>query len=382
MEIDRPVLKAPISWTPSDQFIIENNLNLNKTEDQTAYSLDADNNIKVLLSVSGSGKTRQLLELLFNQFGYYFVVGFQLEDFGSADLAECFRLLVITLENVKYYLKLLYFVHGFLHPEAFFGHDIFLELFDFLVQRPERVTGRSTKHIANYFDFAAIDKIQAALGSGAAFRLPQNENNRPFFSPLMYYSKRMRLKSFIVSGTGINFQLLKDFFLSGTMKYGAVTNDTIISCLEPLDKSKVVTYIRKVLTGRNFSDDQVKEVVDMISENLLFHGRGQFVAFVLDCILWGHPVDLTVSEFIRALSRPDSAPFPLRFYAKDIELGRASFKNFAGEETLDAIVRQGLIWYLMTGEAVLDVKDQIASDMVQYSLGFCSVDSFGFIQSV
>ncbi|KAJ3369569.1 hypothetical protein HDU84_001545, partial [Entophlyctis sp. JEL0112] len=269
-----------------------------------------------------------------------------------------------------------------LHPEAFFGHDIFFELYDFLVQRPERVTGRSTKHIANYFDFAAIDEIQAALSGGAVFRLPQIENNCPFFSPLVYYSKRMRLKSFIVSGTGINFQLLKDVLLSGTMKDGAVTNYTVISCLEPLDKSKVVTYICKVLMGRNFSYDQIKEVVDLISENPLFHGRGRFVTFVLDRILQGDPVDLAVSEFIRALSRPRSALFPLRFYAEDIELGRASFKNFAGEEALGAIVRRGLIRCLMTGKAVLEVKDQIASDMVQYGLGFCSVDSFGFIQSV
>ncbi|KAJ3377758.1 hypothetical protein HDU84_008248 [Entophlyctis sp. JEL0112] len=437
MEIDGHVSGPPKSRSPSDQFIIENNLNLDKTEDvlrllefkilsmgfkpekppqavfrdnclefrldsrQTGYSLDAENNIKVLLSVSGSGKTRQLLELLFNQFGYYFVVGFQLEDFGSGDLAECFRLSLITPGNVQYYVELLYFVHGFvcdfliragfdtpdqillaqLHPEAFFGLDIFLELYDFLVQRPERVIGRSTKHIANYFDFAAIDEIQATLGGGAAFRMTQSEDNRPFFSPLVYYSKRIGLKSFIVSGTGINFQLLKEFFFSGTMKDGVFTNYSVISGLEPLDKSKVVTYIRNVLTGRNFGDDQIKQVVDLISENPLFHGRGRFVAFILDCILGGHPVDLAISKFIRALSRPDSAAFPLRFYAEDIQLGRCSFKTFAGE-ALDTIVRQGLIRYLMTGEAVLDVTGQIASDMVQYGLGFCCVDSFGLIQSV
>ncbi|KAJ3356663.1 hypothetical protein HDU83_000525 [Entophlyctis luteolus] len=411
MEIDGHVSKPPVRRSPSDQFIIDNNLNLDKTEDvlrllefkifstgfkpekppqavfrdnclefrldsrQTGYSLDADNNIKVLLSVSGSGKTRQLLELLFNQFGYYFVVGFQLEDFGSGDLAECFRLSLITPGNVQYYVELLYFVHGFvcdfliragfdtpdqillaqLHPEAFFGLDIFLELYDFLVQRPERVIGRSTKHIANYFDFAAIDEIQATLGGGAAFRMTQSEDNRPFFSPLVYYSKRIGLKSFIVSGTGINFRLLKEFFFSGTMKDGVFTNYSVISGLEPLDKSKVVTYIRNVLTGRNFGDDQIKQVVDLISENPLFHGRGRFVAFILDCILGGHPVDLAISKFIRALSRPDSAAFPLRFYAEDIQLGRCSFKTFAGE-ALDTIVRQGLIRYLMTGEAVLDVR--------------------------
>ncbi|KAJ3369139.1 hypothetical protein HDU84_001585, partial [Entophlyctis sp. JEL0112] len=249
MEIDGPVSKPPISQTPIDQFIIENKLSLDRTEDvlrllefkienigfklekppkgvfrdnclefrldsrQTAYSLDGDDNIKVLLSVSGSGKTRQLLELLFKQFGYYFVVGFQFADFGSADLAECFRLSLITPGNVKYYLELLYFVRRFvcdflirvgfytpdqillaqLHPKAFFGRDIFFELFDFLVWLPERVTGLSKRRIANYFDFAAIDEIQAALGGGVAFRMTQSENNRPFFSPLVYYSKSMGL---------------------------------------------------------------------------------------------------------------------------------------------------------------------------------------------
>ena len=67
----------------------KNCLEYNLKKRQTAYELDDSNNVKILLAVSGAGKTRTLLELLYQQVGYYFVVSQTQEGFGSSDLGEC-----------------------------------------------------------------------------------------------------------------------------------------------------------------------------------------------------------------------------------------------------------------------------------------------------
>jgi hypothetical protein len=49
----------------------------------TAYNLDNIDNVKLLLAVSGAGKTRMILELLYSNFGYYFTSKSSQKDFGS-----------------------------------------------------------------------------------------------------------------------------------------------------------------------------------------------------------------------------------------------------------------------------------------------------------
>ncbi|KAJ3090134.1 hypothetical protein HK100_007540, partial [Physocladia obscura] len=440
MEVDSNPVAKHSERRISDQFVVNNNIDLQKTEDvfkflehkikvlapfnpdkpyqaaflnnclefrldrrQTKYLLDdAVNNIKLLVSVSGSGKTRQLLELLFSQFGYYFVVDRQLADFGSGDLAQCYLYSARAPEKAEYFIELLYFVRRFvcsflfdlgynkpaqillaqLHPKAFFGCDLFSELFDSLARRTNIQIGRSAANIKHWFDFVAIDEIQRSLEGENVFKLPGSKNSRSFFSPLVYYSKHIGgFDKFIVSGTGINFHYLTELLLSGTMKADQVTAYQVISDLKPLDKNQAESYIRQILSDHDIRDDQIQEVVDLVSPNPLFLGRGRFVAFILDSILGGKTVDLAISNFVEALSQPQSPLFPLKFYVKDIQDGRNSFYKVVGGETLGGIVRRGLIQYLMKGEVTLHVKDQLASDTVRYGLGFCNVVE-GLIQSV
>ncbi|ORY44920.1 hypothetical protein BCR33DRAFT_816742 [Rhizoclosmatium globosum] len=431
--------QMPSTIRARDQFLFDNNLNLERTEDvikylqhkidvlapwyshqpykahflnnclefrldrrETMYSLDSHDNIKLLLSVSGSGKTRQLLELLFDQFGYYFVVDRQLIDFGSGDLTRCLIYSVRHPEKAEYFIELLYFVRGYvcnylfdlgysspsqmllaqLHPKAFFGCDLFSELFDSLARRTDINIGRSSANIKLWFDFVAIDEIQRSLEGEHVFLLPGSQNSRPFFSPLVYYSKHMgKFCKFIVSGTGMNFLYLSELLLSGTMKSHQVTACDVISDLKPLDSPQAREYIRRILGDNNVHANQIEEVVNQVSTNPLFLGRGRFVAFILDSFLEGDTLDLAITKFIDALSQPERSLFPLKFYLSDMKNRRNAFDRIVGGETLGDVIRRGLIEFFMKGEATLHVKDQLASDTVLYGLGFCNVVG-GLIQSV
>jgi hypothetical protein len=126
MEIDSTSQRAPFIRTESDEeFLKSYNLDLRKPSDAlkylkyllekvvdvskmpnsaafhdkcleyrldrrtTTYNLDNVDNVKLILAVSGAGKTRMLLELLYSNFGYYFTSKSSQGDFGSGDLALC-----------------------------------------------------------------------------------------------------------------------------------------------------------------------------------------------------------------------------------------------------------------------------------------------------
>jgi hypothetical protein len=247
---------------------------------QTAYEPDQLNNLKVLLAVSGAGKTRLLLELLYKRRGYYFVSPTRDMDLGSGDLAYCSILAAEDSSRSFYYIQLLFFVrvtvcnylveHGYethelllaqIHPEAFFGMDLFMELFDVLTQRKDVKIGRT---FTNCFDFVAIDEIQTVLESEAVFRLPLSSKDRPFFSPLIYWSKQIKsFKTFIVSGTGINFELITDLLPAGTMKE-KVPGYEVISPLDPLDTNQIAQYSRQILAENNISQSAVEVFVQEV----------------------------------------------------------------------------------------------------------------------
>jgi hypothetical protein len=195
----------------------------------TSYNFDDVDNVNLLLAVSGAGKTRTLLELLYSNFGYYFTSKSSHGDFGSGDLALCqaycdrFPL----TEDVERVIQLLYFVRaavcnylmekGFkkpwdlllaqLHPVSFFGIDIFKHLFNILLKEPYYVVQPKIE----YFSLVAIDEIQIFVESNSVHSLTGSRNLRPFFSPLVYYSKMMQtFPQFLLSGTGMNFDLVKD----------------------------------------------------------------------------------------------------------------------------------------------------------------------------
>lgn len=86
----------------------ENCLEYRLDRKTTTYKLDNVDNIKLILAVSGAGKTRMLLELLYSNFGYYFTSRSSQDDFGSADLYQCQSYCDRHPENVKRAIQLLY----------------------------------------------------------------------------------------------------------------------------------------------------------------------------------------------------------------------------------------------------------------------------------
>jgi len=78
----------------------------------TTYNIDDVDNVKLLLAVSGAGKTRMLLELLYSNFGYYFTCKSSQDDFGSGDLYQCQAYCYKHSENAEGAIRLLYFVRA------------------------------------------------------------------------------------------------------------------------------------------------------------------------------------------------------------------------------------------------------------------------------
>ncbi|KAI9318855.1 hypothetical protein BDR26DRAFT_913465 [Obelidium mucronatum] len=329
---------------------------------QTNYNFGDENNIKVLLGVSGAGKTRLLLEHLYIEFGYYFVTATDAMDFGSEDLSECRRICMDNPKKTKDYITLLYFVRYFvcnhlivnkycskpheillaqLHPKLFFGSDIFCKLFlELLAKSSDRLVVLS---LEDAFGFVAIDEIQATLQGAKVFSLPNSANERPFFSPLVYYSKHFgHFKKFILSGTGIDFDLLNDFSMSGAMKASRATDFQLISPFQPMNQEQVVNYSRWVLTEKGMLAKDIEVFINGVSDFSLCFGRARFSAFLIDQFL-GH---------------------------QDLELAFSS-------DTLDRICSEGIMMFIMKGIATLPVSNQDAAYACHYGLGFCITSESG-----
>ncbi|KAI8820320.1 hypothetical protein BJ741DRAFT_572512 [Chytriomyces cf. hyalinus JEL632] len=428
VEIDPRSLK-PFYRSASDQFISDNALDLQKTKDvltflkhkieaiapynperpyqatfadkclehrldrrQTTYQLDNVDNVKILLHVSGAGKTRQLLEMLWMKFGYYFVTQSHQWDFGSGDLIRCYACSVKTPDKVDFFIGLLYLVRAFvcnyvydlgynqpwqillaqLHPVQFFGCDIFKLLFESLAERSKTTSIGST--IERCFDFVAIDEIQMIVESSFVFSLPNSENARPFYSPLVFYTKHLgKFPNFIVSGTGINYIAIDELMASGTMKAEQFTSHSTISNIEPLDKDAIVDYSRRILSDHNIDAAEIEKFVALVCSFKLCHGRARFIAYILDSFLASRDMELAIGEFVSGLSNIHGGLFPLRFFRRDLAEQKTSFTKVFGGDTLGRIVRDGIVEYMMTGKAILLVKGQLASDAVRYGLGFCKI---------
>jgi hypothetical protein len=96
---------------PNSALFRDNCLEYRLDRRSTLYQPDDDkDNIKLLLAASGAGKTRLLLELLYSNFGYYFVTKSSQADFGSDDLARCQIFSDKNDSKAEFAIRLLYFV--------------------------------------------------------------------------------------------------------------------------------------------------------------------------------------------------------------------------------------------------------------------------------
>ncbi|KAI8900776.1 hypothetical protein BC833DRAFT_580484 [Globomyces pollinis-pini] len=363
----------------------------------TRYNLDDIDNVKLILGVSGAGKTRMLLELLYANFGYYFTTtGFQ-RDFGSADLNECQSYCDYYPSKVKHAIHLLYFVRaaickylmdkGFekpgillaqLHPVAFFGVDIFEIVFKALWEK-----GVSVEiGIINPYPLIVIDHIQRCVRSAALYQIPGSTSKRPFFSPLVHYSNMMQCyPHFLLAGTGINFEYVKEALESGTMKNVQMANYEVVSYFHPLSRKDIEVYAYQFLQEHEIQE--VDYVVSRISAFDLCHGRPQFVAYILEVYMESKDIDFAIGKFVSGISIIHGHNFPLRLFKRDIENNVRSLERVIAGDTLGTIIRDGILELILTGELRFSVAndDENCVAAIQYGLGFCEV-SGGIVQNI
>ncbi|KAJ3307851.1 hypothetical protein HDV04_002450, partial [Boothiomyces sp. JEL0838] len=331
----------------------------------TTYQFDGVNDVKVALGVSGAGKTRMLLELLYSNYGYFFTFKTTQYDFGSNDITRC----MIECDNAKetgkvgVFIKLLFFIRvticnyliekGFntpgeilfaqLHPVTFFGFDAFDHLYTIL---RDEFTDRI--NISNPFPFTAIDEIQRCVESAKVHMLPGSGNERPFFSPLVYYSKGLQcFPHYILSGTGINYSYITEGLLSSAMKMGLTGDFQTISTFEPLSEEQVVSYATQFLQDHNVQD--VENIVSRISSFKLCHGRPRFVAFVLDNYMQFKDIEYAIDEFAIRLSDTNSPQFPLQFLKRDLDNNKNPLLRVVGFETLHTKIERALVDAIWNG---------------------------------
>ncbi|OAJ40838.1 hypothetical protein BDEG_24531 [Batrachochytrium dendrobatidis JEL423] len=374
-----------VSRFPNNAVFHDNCLEHRLDRRSTSYAIDDVNNVKLFLAVSGAGKTRMLLELLYSNFGYYFTSKSSQDDFGSKDMYECRVYCDSKPELTKHAIQLLYFVRvsvcnyliskGFkepwqillaqLHPIAFFGLDLFERLFTILVKDP----GLSPTAIINPFPFTAIDEIQALAEGLCLHYLPESKNLRPFFSPFVYHSKMMGIfPHFLLSGTGINFESIKELMESSVMKDGQVTDYVVISKFHPLKKLEVEQYARQFLQDHQV--DQLDAIVSRISDFELCHGRPRFVSYILDAYMKSNDIDTAISKFITGISDVDGQIFPLRFLKDDLDKNIRSFDRVIDGDTLSRIIRDAFLDAIWKGKMQLNVTGNDGADAIRYGLGF------------
>ena len=435
MEIDSTSQRAPFVRTKSDEeFIQTNNLSLRKPTDAikyliyllekvvdvpkmpnsaafhdncleysldrrtTTYNYDNVDNVKLLLAVSGAGKTRMLLELLYSNFGYYFTSKSSQGDFGSGDLALCQMHCDSNPhpENVKSAIQLLYFVRiaicnylmekGFkqpwqillaqLHPVSFFGVDIFEYVFTALLK--ESVFFVPPK--VECFSFVAIDEIQIFVESGSVHYFHGSKNLRPFFSPLVHCSKMMGVfPNFLLSGTGINFEYVKEAMESSTMKRYQQTNHEVVSSFHALSRRDIEIYATQFLQEHQVPD--VADIVSRISAFELCHGRPRFVAYILDGYMESKDIDVAIGEFVSGISTVDGQIFPLRFLKRDLDNNTNTLHRVIGDDTLLRIIRDALLDAIWKGNVKFELADESGAAAIRYGLGFGEVTG-GLLHSI
>ena len=362
----------------------------------TQYDPNDVDNVKLLIAVSGAGKTRMLLELLYSNFGYYFILKSSQNDFGSNDLYQCQLYCDSNSKNVQYAIRLLYFVHaavcnylidkGFkepwqillaqIHPVAFFGIDLFEYLFATLLKEQVSVKTDTLK----YFPLVAIDEIQLCVESKACYQILESTNDRPFFSPLVYYSKmKQNFPHFLLSGTGINFEYVKEAMESSSMKGDQKTNYEVVTNFHALSRVEIERYATQFLQEHHVLE--VNEIVSRISKFELCHGRPRFLAYVLDEYMKSRDIDIAIGKFISGISSVDGQIFPLRFLKRDLDNNNNSLHRVIGNDTLLRIIRDALLDAVWKGQVKFDLADEFGAAAIRYGLGFGEVTD-GLLHSI
>ena len=372
---------------PNQAKFLDNCLEYRLDRRATKYIPGNSDNVKILLAVSGAGKTRLILELLYHQFGYYFTTSRTENDFGSGDLKACQSLCDKDpdAKKTQYLISLLYFVRAAicnylidkgikepsqillaqLHPKAFFGVDIFECIFNELSESARILSTRPIK----YFPLAAIDEIQVILETSHVHMVSTLSVLRPFFSPLVCVSKLLTtFPCFLVAGTGINFEYVQEILNQGTAKSGQCLAYEIESPFDALTENEIEVYATQFLAEHNVANYQ--DIVSRICKFKLCHGRARFLASILDNFMLHGDLDNSFANFTKMLQACDQKIYPLKFYYDDLEKQRNSLDRVIPGQTLRTLLSEGLLQLINKGEFLLSVPQKEAALGIRYGLGF------------
>lgn len=374
-------VELPAEVTFKEETCLENRLD----QRTTTYVPDADDDVKIMVAVSGAGKTRTLLELLHQTKGYYFTARSSVADFGSTDLRECQTFCVNNYGIAKRAIQLLYYIRvsvcnylidkGFddpktilfaqLHPKAYFGSDVFSQIFDSLKDEPDF----NSREISNPFPFVAIDEIQNTVEMGSLFQLTEKGRKRPFFTPLVYRSKLMQnFPTFIIAGTGINFGYITELAESICAKANVFLTYKVVSKFLPMSASQVESYASSFLTHQKIAKTEVEDVARRLFLFHLCHGRPRFVAFILEKYMVSKDIELVISEFVAGLSDTASNIFPIRFISDSN--GNNPLHKVVGGETVESIIHQGLLSLILTGKLRIILKNGDGAAAIRYGIAY------------
>ena len=269
-----------------------------KLEERLTNAIPQNEKLKLLIAVSGGGKTRRIYEELYNSYGVFFTCAKQ-NNGGSDDLAMClsdsiqqkdatkfFRFLIASrIMILKWLERKLNFsprqlLLAQIHPkEMFNGADIFYDLYRELTQK--FTFTQWTKFDPKYW--LVIDEIQMAIQPPNVF--VYTSTARPVLAPLVK-AMLFALYSYgklVLAGTGMDYQTLRDVFASGSMKESPLD---IVSDFSPMTEEQVLAYSKAVLLGLGKLEESVDDVAERLSKDSLFvPGRPRFLSSVLDFII-------------------------------------------------------------------------------------------------
>jgi len=198
---------------------------------------------------------------------------------------------------------------------------------------------------------------------------PSSGKKRPFFSPLVYHSKRMGIfRNFLLSGTGINFALIKELMESSVMKLNPAISYEVVSDFQPLSKSQVISFATQFLKDQQVL--KVDEIVARISNFELCHGRPRFLAYILDRYMETKEIDVAICGFVADISNVNGQSFPLKFFKRDLDNNIRSLDRTIAGDSLGKIIRDGLLEVILTGKFLFTVDDNTGEAAIRYGLGF------------
>lgn len=195
-------------------------------EQETLDKILIGDKVKLIIGVSGSGKTRKALDLLAVNIGYYFVMDTTF-SIGSRDLSDCLAAAISKVESTDICIELLKSIRcgvinwlmkngvtsplqlllAQIYPNEVFGRDIYHDLFQNLWSVVSKEAAFSAEGCEPISKICVIDEIQAGLRKKHKFDIT-SDTERSFITPLVK-NFVCDFTKLVLTGTGIQYNVLK-----------------------------------------------------------------------------------------------------------------------------------------------------------------------------